>query len=52
MVRISGGSGKHADEILRDYPSLTPQDILASLHYAALLAKERHVALTPGDLNA
>lgn len=31
-------SGSTADEILRDYPDLEPEDIRASLAYAAVLA--------------
>jgi uncharacterized protein (DUF433 family) len=35
------------DDILINYPSLTPADIDAALAYAAELAKER-VVVTPG----
>ncbi len=31
------------EEILRDYPELTREDIQAALEYAALLAEEREV---------
>lgn len=41
-------AGLSAEEILQHYPSLKPEDILAALSYAALLAKERHVSLLPG----
>jgi uncharacterized protein (DUF433 family) len=33
------------EELLKDYPSLKSVDIDASLAYAALLARERHVAI-------
>jgi uncharacterized protein (DUF433 family) len=45
-------AGLSTEEILQHYPSLAAQDVLAALHYAALLAKERHVVLNTGDLNA
>ncbi|WP_061212644.1 DUF433 domain-containing protein [Syntrophomonas wolfei] len=38
-------SGVMKEELLRDYPSLTSIDIDAALAYAALLARERHVAI-------
>jgi uncharacterized protein (DUF433 family) len=38
-------SGMDRDAILKSYPSLQPQDIDAVLAYAALLAKERYVAV-------
>ncbi|MFZ5651454.1 MAG: DUF433 domain-containing protein [Bacillota bacterium] len=38
-------SGKGREEILKSYPSLQPVDIDAALAYAALLAKERHLAI-------
>ena len=44
-------AGVTTDEILEQYPSLTAQDVFAALQYAALLAKERHVALNQGDRN-
>ncbi len=33
------------EEILKSYPSLSPEDILAAIAYGAMLAKERHIAL-------
>lgn len=36
------------DEILASYPALTAEDIEASIAYAAELARERFVLLTPG----
>jgi len=33
------------EDILKSYPSLSPADIDAALAYAALLAKEQHIAL-------
>lgn len=36
-------SGRSADEIVADYPSLTTEDVRAALAYAAELAHERHV---------
>ncbi|KJS03328.1 MAG: hypothetical protein VR68_01605 [Peptococcaceae bacterium BRH_c4a] len=38
-------SGKAREEILNSYPSLQPADIDAALAYAAMLAKERHLAM-------
>ena len=38
-------SGKAREEILKSYPSLQPADIDAALAYAAMLAKERHLAM-------
>jgi len=38
-------AGNSKEEILRSYPSLTPEDIQASVAYGAMLAKERHIAL-------
>ena len=38
-------SGMDHDDILKSYPSLKPSDIDAALSYAALLAKETHVAI-------
>lgn len=38
-------AGYKYEDILKSYPSLTQADIEASLAYAALLAKERHIAL-------
>ena len=37
--------GKAREEILNSYPSLQPIDIDAALAYAAMLAKERHLAI-------
>lgn len=37
--------GVSDEEILRGYPSLTPEDINAALGYAAELARERAVSL-------
>jgi uncharacterized protein (DUF433 family) len=38
-------AGLSREEILKNYPSLSPADIDATLAYAALLAKEEHIAL-------
>ncbi|MBI3946638.1 MAG: DUF433 domain-containing protein [Armatimonadetes bacterium] len=38
-------AGVPREEILRSYPSLRPEDIEASLSYAAELARERSVPL-------
>ena len=35
--------GVSEDEILREYPSLQPEDIRAALTYAALLAREEEI---------
>lgn len=40
--------GVSREEILTSYPSLTSDDIDASIAYAAELARERVVPLTPG----
>lgn len=37
--------GKARGEILKSYPSLQPADIDAALAYAAMLARERHLAI-------
>ncbi len=37
--------GDTIDDLLREYPSLTREDILACLEYAALLAEEQVVPL-------
>jgi len=41
-------AGVSRDEILTSYPSLTGEDIEASIAYAAELARERVVPLSPG----
>ena len=41
-------AGIPRDEILASYPSLTGEDIEASIAYAAELARERFVWLSPG----
>ena len=41
-------AGVSRAEILTSYPSLTTKDIEASIAYAAELARERVVPLTPG----
>lgn len=41
-------AGMTRDEILSSYPSLVKEDIEASLAYAAELARERCVVLSPG----
>ena len=40
--------GESHESILKNYPSLTREDIAAVLHYAAELAHERIVALVSG----
>ena len=35
------------EEILRSYPSLSPEDVQAAIAYAAELARERIVLVTP-----
>ena len=41
-------AGLAKDEILTSYPSITAEDIDASIAYAAELARERFVPLSPG----
>ena len=41
-------AGLAKDEILANYPSITADDIDASIAYAAELARERFVPLSPG----
>jgi len=41
-------AGLPVDEILQSYPSLTRDDVQAAIGYAAELARERVVPLTPG----
>lgn len=36
-------SGLSRQDVLKSYPSLSPEDIDAALAYAALLAKEQHI---------
>lgn len=45
LDNVAAGTGK--DEILASYPSLSPKDIDACLAYAAELARERFVELSP-----
>ena len=40
-------SGLNADQIVRSYPSLTRESILAALWYASELAKEQERAASP-----
>jgi uncharacterized protein (DUF433 family) len=41
-------AGLSRDEILTSYPSLTAEDIDASISYAAELTRERIIPLSPG----
>jgi len=41
-------AGVSPEEIMRSYPSLSPQDIQAAIAYAAELARERVVLVTAG----
>lgn len=41
-------AGVSEEEILKSYPSLTPEDIQAAIAYAAELARERLVPLAVG----
>jgi uncharacterized protein (DUF433 family) len=41
-------AGLSRDEILASYPSLTAEDIDASISYAAELTRERIIPLSPG----
>ncbi len=41
-------AGVPIDEILESYPPLTRDDVQAAIRYAAELARERVVPLTPG----
>ena len=36
------------EEILRSYPTLSPEDVQAAIAYAAALARERVIPLVPG----
>lgn len=38
------GNGDEVDDVLRAYPALAHEDVLACLQYAALLAQERVIA--------
>ena len=40
-------AGVSIEEILKSYPSLNPEDIQAAIAYAAELARERVVLVTP-----
>lgn len=43
-------AGETVDEVLRDYPHLTREDVLACIAYGAEVARERFVpiSMTPG----
>jgi uncharacterized protein (DUF433 family) len=43
-------AGDTVDEVLRDYPHLTREDVLACIAYGAEMARERFVpiSMTPG----
>ncbi len=41
-------AGFTEDDIIKEYPSLAREDILAAIAYAAELARERVMPLTPG----
>ena len=41
-------AGLSEDDIIKEYPSLSKEDILAAIAYAAELARERVMPLTPG----
>jgi uncharacterized protein (DUF433 family) len=41
-------AGLSEDDIIKEYPSLAREDILAAIAYAAELARERVMPLTPG----
>ncbi|MBI4411039.1 MAG: DUF433 domain-containing protein [Deltaproteobacteria bacterium] len=38
-------NGDTADDLLKDYPSITKEDILACIDYAASLAEEQIISL-------
>ena len=40
--------GASTAELLKSYPSLTTEDVRAAMAYAAELARERFVPVTPG----
>jgi uncharacterized protein (DUF433 family) len=42
-------SGMSTEDILRDYPDLTPNDILACFSYGAEMARQRYVAIPVED---
>lgn len=44
--------GETFDSLLRSYPSLKKDDILAGLAYAAELARDRVISLVPESANA
>jgi uncharacterized protein (DUF433 family) len=41
-------AGVSTEEILKSYPSLSPEDIQAAIAYAAELARERIILVTAG----
>ena len=41
-------AGEASDAILQSYPSLTQDDLLAAIHYAAELAKDRVIPFKSG----
>ncbi len=42
-------SGMTMEEILTEYPQLTPQDILATIAYGAEMSRERYVEIPFGQ---
>lgn len=49
MVVGQIGGGASIDQLLREFPYLEREDILESLRYAAWLAEEREIDLTPAE---
>ena len=41
-------AGEKTEAILRSYPSLTQDDLLAAMHYAAELSKDRVIPFKSG----
>ena len=52
VVLANLAEGVAPEEIIRDYPSLTPIAIQAALAYAADLAQERAIAFADGVIDA
>ncbi|MDX2203249.1 MAG: DUF433 domain-containing protein [Hyphomicrobiaceae bacterium] len=50
VARLLGllAAGETRESVLRAYPYLEPEDIDEALHYAAFLAEDETISLTPG----
>lgn len=49
MIVSQIGAGASIDQLLREFPYLEREDVLEALRYAAWLAEEREIDLTPAQ---